>query len=135
MRIVIPWNELEFLVSRSSGAGGQHVNKTNSAVQLKFSVTQSLVLNDDQKKLILSKLRSRIIQDEFLMVRSEDQRDQKSNKDAAYKLLHKLIEKALIVPKKRIPTKVKRSAVEKRIESKKIRSGVKQARSKKINWD
>lgn len=135
MRIIIPWNELEFLVSRSSGAGGQHVNKTNSAVQLRFSVTNSLVLNEDQKRLILNKLRSRIIQDEFLMVRSEDQRDQKSNKDAAYKLLNKLIEKALIVPKKRIPTKVKRSAIEKRIETKKIRAGVKQGRSKKINWD
>jgi ribosome-associated protein len=135
MRIVIPWNELEFLVSRSSGAGGQHVNKTNSAVQLKFSVTQSLVLTEDQKKMILNKLKSRIVQDEFLLVRSEDQRDQKSNKETAYRLLHKLIEKALIVPKKRIPTKVKRSAVEKRIETKKIRSGVKQNRSKKINWE
>lgn len=135
MKVIIPWNELEFLVSRSSGAGGQHVNKTNSAVQLRFSVTNSLVLNDDQKRLIFNKLRSRIIQDEFLMVRSEDQRDQKSNKDAAYRLLNKLIEKALIVPKKRIPTKVKRSAIEKRIETKKIRSGVKQGRSKKINWE
>ena len=135
MKIIIPWNELEFSVSRSSGAGGQHVNKTNSAVQLRFSVIKSLVLNQDQKNLILNKLKSRIIQGEYLLIRSEDQRDQKSNKETAYKLLNKLIEKALIIPKKRIPTKVKRSAVEKRIETKKFRSDVKQSRSKKINWD
>ena len=135
MKIIIPWNELEFSVSRSSGAGGQHVNKTNSAVQLRFSVVKSLVLNEAQKKLILFKLSSRITQGEYLLIRSEDQRDQKSNKETAYKLLNKLIEKALLVPKKRIPTKVKRSAVEKRIETKKIRSDVKKNRSKKVNWD
>lgn len=135
MKVIIPWNELEFLVSRSSGAGGQHVNKTNSAVQLRFSVLNSTVLTENQKNIILSKLRNRIVQNEFIIIRCEDQRDQKSNKDKAYKLLLQCIEKALIIPKKRIPTKVKRSAVEKRIVSKKIRSDVKQGRSKKIDWD
>jgi ribosome-associated protein len=135
MKVIIPWNEIEFLVSRSSGAGGQHVNKTNSAVQLRFSVLNSTVLTENQKSTILSKLRNRIVQNEFIIIRCEDQRDQKSNKDKAYKLLLQFIEKALIIPKKRIPTKVKRSAVEKRIVSKKIRSDVKQGRSKKIDWD
>ena len=81
MKIIIPWNEVEWTATRSSGAGGQHVNKTNSAVQLRFSVSNSLVLNAEQKHRILTKLSHRLIQNDEILIRIEDERDQKSNKE------------------------------------------------------
>lgn len=134
MKIIIPWNELEISVTRSSGAGGQHVNRTNSAVQVRFSVSRSLVLTDEQKELILTKLAHRLVQNDELLIRSEDQRDQKSNKEQAYMILNRMINQALIVPKKRIKTKPKRSSVQKRLNEKKTRSSIKKMRGEKIDW-
>lgn len=134
MKVVIPWNELEISVTRSSGAGGQHVNRTNSAVQVRFSVSKSLVLKPEQKELILHKLAHRLIQNDELLIRSEDQRDQKSNKEQAYLILNKMINQALIIPKKRIKTKPKKSSVQKRLNEKKSRGSIKKIRGKKIDW-
>ncbi len=69
MKIYIPWNELIVLVSRSSGAGGQHVNRTNSAVQLRFNIGNSLTLSEEQKLLIRQKLRHKLTQSEDILVR------------------------------------------------------------------
>lgn len=134
MKFIIPWNEIEVSVTRSSGAGGQHVNRTNSAVQLRFSISNSLVLTDSQKERLLKKLSYRLVQEDEILLRIEDERDQKSNKQKAYEYLNKLIAEALIVPKKRIPTKPKKSAVRKRLESKKKQSEIKRNRSEKIKW-
>lgn len=132
MKIVIPWNEIEWQATRSSGAGGQHVNRTNSAVQLRFSVSGSLVLTEEQKQKIKRRLAHRLVQDDAILVRIEDERDQKSNKDRAYKILCEMISKALVDPKRRIATKPKRSAVKKRLESKRIRSDLKKSRGEKF---
>ncbi len=131
MKIIIPWTEIEWQATRSSGAGGQHVNRTNSAVQLRFSISNSLVLSDIQKEKLKHRLSHRLIQDDEIMIRIEDERDQKSNKDRAYKLLLEMIAKALIDPKKRVATKPKRSSIYKRLESKKIRSEIKKGRREK----
>lgn len=132
MKIVIPWNEIEWQATRSSGAGGQHVNRTNSAVQLRFSISGSLILNEEQKQKIKRRLAHRLVQDDAILVRIEDERDQKSNKDRAYKILCEMIGKALIDPKKRVATKPKRSAVKKRLESKRIHSDLKKSRGEKF---
>lgn len=133
MKVIIPWNELEFTATRSSGAGGQHVNKTNSAVQLRFAVMQSLVLTDYQKLRIIKKLAHRIVGDNEILIRSEEERDQKRNKDKAYDDLNKMINVALVEPKKRVATKPKRSSIQKRLNSKKHNSDIKKGRSGK--WD
>jgi ribosome-associated protein len=134
MKIIIPWNEITWTATRSSGAGGQHVNKTNSAVQLRFSISNSLVLTEDQKQRLIRKLSHRLIQDDEILIRIEDERDQKRNKDKAYELLNILIQNGLKEPKKRIATKPKKSSVRKRLEGKKIRSDIKKNRSEKIKW-
>ena len=105
MKIVIPWNELEVSVTRSSGAGGQHVNRTNSAVQLRFSISNSLVLSDIQKEKVKRKLAYRLVQGDEILIRCEEERDQKRNKETAYENMNRLINNSLIEPKKRVATK------------------------------
>lgn len=122
---------VEFSVTRSSGAGGQHVNKTNSAVIASLNLLQ-LKISDDQKSLIFKNLAYRIVQGQFLVVRCEEQRDQKSNKDKAIKNLSLLLEKSLFIPKKRIKTKPSKSAVRKRLASKTIKSEIKKMRREKF---
>lgn len=132
MKMVIPWNEIEWQATRSSGAGGQHVNRTNSAVQLRFSISASLILTPEQKEKLVRRLSHRLVQGDQILVRIEDERDQKSNKDRAYRILCEMIAKALIDPKKRVATKPKKSAVRKRLESKRIHSELKKSRGEKF---
>jgi ribosome-associated protein len=134
MKVFIPWNEVEVSATRSSGPGGQNVNRTNSAVQLRFSISSSLALNEEQKQRIKLKLAHRLVQGDELLVRNEDERDQKSNKEKAYQVLNKMIEMALFIPKKRVATKPKRSSIQKRLTSKKIRGDIKKNRSEKIKY-
>ena len=128
MKYIIPWSEIEWSATRSSGAGGQHVNRTNSAVQLRFSISQSLALSDFEKSRLLHKLAHRLIQNDEILIRSEDQRDQLSNKNKAYQLLNELIIESLKVPKKRFATKPKKSSIQKRLTSKKHRGEIKKNR-------
>lgn len=132
-KIIIPWNEIEFTATRSSGAGGQHVNRTNSAVQLRFSISNSTLPLEIKEKLLI-KLKNKLAQGDEILVRSEEQRDQKTNKERAYFLLNQLINNALKEPKKRVATKPKKSAIKKRLESKKKRSDLKKSRSQKHSW-
>lgn len=131
-QIYIPWTEIEWTSTRSSGAGGQHVNRTNSAVILRFSVVNSQTLTAEQKEKLRQRLKHRLTQDDEILIRVEDQRDQKSNKDQAYRNLCLLISKSLIDPKKRIATKPKKSAVRKRLNDKKKHSEIKKSRSEKF---
>jgi ribosome-associated protein len=131
MKVIIPWEEVDITATRSSGAGGQHVNKTNSAIQLRFNILDSQVLTEIQKDRLQRKLAYRMTQTGDILIRVEDERDQKRNKERAYLLLNELILENLKEPKKRIATKPKKSAVKKRLESKKIRSQIKKNRSEK----
>ena len=132
--IIIDYSEIEFSVTRSQGPGGQHVNRTNSCVQLRFSILESQSLNDEQKQKLLTRLQHRLAQDEFILIRVESERDQKSNKDKSVQMLTELINKTLIDPKKRKPTKPTKSSQRKRLESKKSRSDIKKNRSEKIKY-
>lgn len=122
--------EISFSASRSSGPGGQNVNKVNTRVILRFDVMQSTILNDYQKILIYNKLKNRINKDGQLIVACEETRSQLRNKEIALDLLHQLIHDALKPVIKRKPTKPSRSAKQKRLQSKKIH-GVKKVNRRK----
>ena len=128
------YGESEIKSTRSSGPGGQHVNKTSSAIQVKFSITQSYGLTAIEKEKLLTRLHHRIVQGEYLMMRSEEERDQISNKKKAVEKLVQLIIDHLIDPKKRIKTRVPFGAKVRRSEDKKIKSAVKKTRQEKIRW-
>ncbi|MET6989441.1 alternative ribosome rescue aminoacyl-tRNA hydrolase ArfB [Sediminicola arcticus] len=110
--------ELEFKAVRSSGAGGQHVNKVSSKVELYFNVTASNALSDNEKDRIYTKMGSRLTKENILILQSDESRSQHKNKELVIQKFLDLIRTSLTVAKKRRKTKPKRSAVEKRLKSK-----------------
>jgi len=121
-------SELIFKTSRSSGSGGQNVNKVETKVELRFNVNESALLTVDEKDRINIKLKNRISNDGFLILSSESERTQLANKKKTIELFFELIEKALYIPKKRINTKPSKSSKERRLKSKKINSEKKKSR-------
>lgn len=132
MKISIPHSEYTIRAVRSGGAGGQHVNKVSSRVELYWDFRNSEALTAEQKIRIAEKLQSRISDDGKLRVTEDSSRSQHGNREAVVKKLHKLISTALKVNKKRVPTKVSAAAKKKRVDSKKKRSEVKSQRKKPI---
>jgi ribosome-associated protein len=122
--------EFQFLTSRSSGPGGQNVNKVNSKVELRFDVQNSLLLSDEQKEIILVKLSTKITSEGILSVVSQRDRSQLVNKEDAVSKFYALILKALRPVKHRKSTKPTKTSVEKRLTAKRIKSGIKQNRQK-----
>lgn len=122
--------EFIFQASRSSGPGGQNVNKVNSKIELRFNIQESNILTDDQKQILLAKLSAKISFDGFLIVISQRDRSQLVNKEDAIKKIYTLIEKALQPVKRRKSTRPTRSSVEKRLASKRIKADIKQNRQK-----
>jgi ribosome-associated protein len=122
--------EIEFSTSRSSGPGGQNVNKLNTKVSLKFDVLNSALLNADQKELILAKLQNNITKEGILYLSSQDLRTQIQNKQRVLKKLEKLLIKAFTVKKVRKATKPTKASKHSRIKEKKMR-GEKKAWRKK----
>ena len=120
--------EVEFRTSRSSGPGGQHVNKTESRVELLWSPQKSECLNEAQKKMLTEKLTNRITDDGVLILASEKYRSQHRNRADVTARFVDLVMASLVPVKKRRPTKPTRSSVEKRIRSKKIRGDIKKSR-------
>ncbi len=112
-------NELEFQYTKSSGAGGQHVNKVATKVVLLFNVQKSKVLNEEEKVIILEKLKSVISKKGVLRLTSEATRSQYKNKEIVISRFVKLIQDALKPLKKRKKTKRPKSANLKRLEKKK----------------
>ncbi|NDV24025.1 alternative ribosome rescue aminoacyl-tRNA hydrolase ArfB [Desulfovibrio sp. JC022] len=126
----IPDSEISFFASRSSGPGGQHVNKTSSKVTLVFNVQDSSSLSDRQKYLIKTRLSGRINSRGELHVSCEEHRSQFRNKEEAVSRFAKLIADVLKPVRKRKKTKVPYSAKRKRMDGKKKRSDLKKSRSK-----
>lgn len=127
----IPRNELDVRVSRSSGAGGQHVNKTSSRVEIFWNIRRSSALTDAQRARLTEKLASRMTTEGSIRVVASDMRSQSRNRELAEERLAELVRRALVVPRKRKPTKPSRAAKEARLESKKRQSHKKRERSKK----
>jgi ribosome-associated protein len=111
--------ELKFKAVRSSGAGGQHVNKVSSKVVLIFDVENSKVFSEEEKELLLRNLKIKLTKEHLLILNCEENRSQHKNKELVIKRFLEIITNALKVPKKRKPTKPSKSSIKKRLEKKK----------------
>ena len=127
----IPRGELDVRVSRASGAGGQHVNKTSSRVEIFWNVQASRALSDDQRARLLERLASRLSTEGSVRVVASDMRSQSRNRDLAEERLADMVRRALVIPKKRRPTRPTRASKEARLERKKRQSHKKRERQKK----
>jgi len=125
-------NELNFRTSRSSGPGGQSVNKVNTKVVLLFNMNDSLVLSQSQIETLTLKLKNRINADGILSLSSDETRSQLKNKELVIKRFMMLLNDALTPIKKRKPTRRSKASVEKRLRNKKYQSDKKKFRSNKI---
>ena len=134
-RLSIPEAELRFEFSRSSGPGGQNVNKVSTRVTLYFDIADSPSLTDSQKQKILARLATRISNEGILRVISQKYRSQKGNRDEAVIKFAELIRQALKKPKARRKTKIPEHAKEERLEEKKHQARIKKMRSKDLDYD
>jgi ribosome-associated protein len=123
-------SELSYKAVRSSGAGGQNVNKVSSKVVLTFDLKNSLALSDEEKELASKKLKSKLTLDGILILNCDEDRSQLKNKVIVTKRFLEIIQKALVVPKQRKATKVPKSVIEKRLKDKSSVAEIKQNRKK-----
>lgn len=123
-------NEFKFRTSRSSGKGGQHVNKVSSKVELLFHVDASQLLNVHEKAMVKQKLHHRISVNGFLHIINQESRSQLRNKENTIRVFYALIEDALKAEKERKATKVPSAVKAKRLNNKKSNSAKKALRKK-----
>ena len=117
--VVIPRDELVARASRAGGAGGQHVNTSSTRIEVVWNVGASRALTEEQRERVLHRLSSRLDSERNVRVVASDRRSQRQNRESAELRLAELVRDALIVPKKRRPTKPSRAAKQARLDSKK----------------
>ncbi len=122
--------ELQYKAVRSSGAGGQNVNKVSSKVVLSFDVKKSKVLSDEEKILLEMNLASRLTNDQILILNCDEDRSQLKNKEIVTKRFLSIIEQGLHIPKIRKSTKIPKAVIRKRIKDKKNLSEIKKNRKR-----
>jgi len=123
-------SELSFKAVRSSGAGGQNVNKVSSKVVLSFDLNTSQALSEDEKLLLQENIAARLTSENILILNCDEDRSQLKNKEIVTKRFLEIIKKGLYVPKIRKATKVPKAVIKKRIKDKKNISDLKQSRRK-----
>jgi len=126
--------ELQFKAVRSSGAGGQHVNKVSTKIELSFELNASNALSEKEKERLLIKLSHRLTKENMFLLQCDESRSQHKNKELAVKRFLNVIENALKVSKKRKATKPSKASVERRLQSKK-KAAQKKANRTKPNLD
>ena len=126
--------ELNFKAIRSSGAGGQHVNKTSSKIELTFDLENATSLSENEKVILKTKLSSRLTKEHLLILFCDESRSQHRNKDTVIKRFLELLKTNLIRPKKRRPTRPTKGSVKRNSENKK-RISVKKTLRKKPKID
>ncbi len=115
-------SEFVFSASKSSGPGGQNVNKVNTKVELRFSVSESNLLSDYEKEILFKKLNAKLTAEGELIIVSQDDRSQIANKQNCIEKFYTLLTKALTPAKKRVASRPTRASKEKRLERKKLQS-------------
>jgi ribosome-associated protein len=128
--LVIPESEVEVTAIRAQGPGGQNVNKVSSAIQLRFDIPTSS-LPEPVKERLLALRDSRITQDGVLVLKAQRYRTQDMNRMDAFSRLHELVQSVAVPPKKRKPTRPSYGSVQKRLQSKNLRSDLKAGRAGK----
>ncbi len=126
--LAIPRTELVYRASRAGGAGGQHVNTSSTRIELLWNVGTTQALDDAQRARVAGKLASRLDGEGWLRVVSSARRSQGQNREAAEERLVALVRAALVVPKRRKPTKPSRGQKEARLTEKKKRGDTKRQR-------
>jgi len=126
--LIIPMREIHFSFIRASGPGGQHVNRSATAVQLRFDVQNSPSLSAEIKNRLLRLAGSRLSKEGILTIEAQEYRSQKRNREEALERLARLLRLAAKKPKARRPTKPTIAAKKRRLEAKKRRSLTKQTR-------
>ncbi len=132
-KISIPDTEFDLNFSRSSGPGGQNVNKVNSKVVMYWPIAESSALPQDVKDRFVAKFGHRLTQEQIVIITSDKYRDQKRNVEDCLEKLKEMLLEVLVPPKKRRPTKPSKSSVQKRLSGKKADSDRKKMR-KKIDY-
>jgi ribosome-associated protein len=133
--IAIDESELEESFIRASGPGGQHVNKTESAVQLRFDARRSRSLPNEVALRLMKLAGSRLTQDGVIVITAQSERSQKRNREEALARLVELIQQAAVRPVPRRATKPTKASKQRRIDTKKRRGGIKSLRQGKLSME
>jgi len=132
-KVEIPLSELVYTASRSSGPGGQHVNTSDTRIQLRWNVKESVALDETDRALVLKVLASRLTEAGDLILASDSHRSQRRNREEVTQRLVTLVREALIPPKPRKKTKPSRASREKRLDEKRKKAQTKKDRGKKYD--
>ena len=122
--------ELKFKAVRSSGAGGQHVNKVSSKVELIFDLKNSVGFTDEETTLLLKNLKNKLTKEQILLLQCSESRSQHKNKEMVIERFFQVITNGLKVPKKRKSTKPSKASIQKRLEQKKLQGNKKTSRKR-----